>query len=47
MMTSGSLLLEDVGIHVGINICEKSPAFAALAMAGEKRQEAKVLCHQI
>jgi hypothetical protein len=33
-------LPKEVGVHVGINICAKSPKFAALAMAVDKPQEA-------
>jgi hypothetical protein len=35
------------GGHVGINICEKYPALAALVMVTPKRQEVVALCHMI
>jgi hypothetical protein len=48
MMTSelgAGLLPEEVGVHVGITICEKSPPFALLAMAMDKHKKMAGLCH--
>ncbi len=41
------LLQEEVGAHVGITICEKSPALAALAKAVDKCQEVAALRHSV
>jgi hypothetical protein len=37
----------EAGVHVGITICEKFPAEAAVAMAVEKYQEVAALRHAV
>jgi hypothetical protein len=41
------LLPEELGVHVGVTICEKSPAEAALAIAAAECQEEATLQHAI
>jgi hypothetical protein len=41
------LLPGEVRVHVGITVCEKSPALAALAIAANKREELAGLCHVV
>jgi hypothetical protein len=50
MMTSElgvGLLPEEVGVHVGITLCEKSPPFALLAMAVDKCKKMEGLRHVV
>ncbi len=41
------LLPEEVGGHVGLTICEKSPAKAAGPMSGDKHQEVAAFLHPV
>jgi hypothetical protein len=41
------LFPEEVGVLVGITICEKSPVEAPVAMAADKRYEVAPLCHWV
>jgi hypothetical protein len=46
MMGGGAgLLPEEVGVHVGITICQKSHAETAVTIAAVKRQEVAVRRH--
>ncbi len=41
------MLPEKVGVHVGVTICKKSPAKAAVVITAGKRQEVAALCHVV
>jgi hypothetical protein len=41
------LFPEEVGVHVGITMCKKSPAEATVVMAADKCQEVVALRHAI
>ncbi len=45
--TLGTLFPEEVGGHVGITICKKSPAEATVVMAADKCQEIVAFRHAI
>ncbi len=47
MMRGAGLLPEEAGRHLGITICEKSPAEAAVAIAAAKLQEVVARRHAV
>jgi hypothetical protein len=46
-MRGAEMLPEEVGGHVGLTICEKSPAKAAGPMSADKRQEVEAFLHRV
>jgi hypothetical protein len=41
------LFPDDVGAHVGVTVCKKSPAKVAMAITAAKRQKVAVLRHAV